>query len=135
MHRTIKHPEIFVNEIVFNQLDEIYLLGFIYVENQFKPSRFICNRRVLYALLKQNEKTGSELIRVMQAALKHPHAVPLCIDLIDRFGTTQPLQALAIHMMVAFADNNFNDALNAQKENTLFIEQITPFPSIQNQTI
>ena len=98
MQRKIKSRQIFVNEIQFNTRDEIFLLGFIYTQGKFQPTRFVANRRLLYTLLKQNGKTGNELIALIQQLLKHPHAVPLCIDIVDRFGITQPLKAHAIQI-------------------------------------
>ena len=129
MKKPFNSREIFVNEIRFERTDVIYLLGFICTEGKFTRSRFVCNRKLLYTLLSQNGKTGQEIISLIRQLLKHPHSVPLCIDMIDRFGTTQPLKAFAIQMQIPFAENNFEDANPESVSELLFIERIIPFPA------
>lgn len=129
MKKAYSSREIFINEIQFEWIDVIYLFGFICTEGKFKRSRFVCNRKLLYALLTQNGKVGQEIISLIRQLLKHPRATPLCIDMIDRFGTTQPLKAFSIQMQIPFSENDFEQVPADTVSELLFIERIIPFPA------
>ncbi len=129
MKKHLNSREIFINEIQFHRKDVIYLFGFFCSDGKFVRSRFVCNRKMLYALLVQNGKTGREIIALIRTLLERPHASPLCIDLIDHFGTTLPLQAYSIQMQIPFPETSFEKANSERGNEVLFIERIIPFPA------
>lgn len=129
MKSKISSSEILVNEIRFVRKNAIHLFGFINTDSTYKPTRFVCNQKLLYALLCQNGKTGREIIALLRQALSEPHTVPLCVDLVDRFGTTLPLKAQAIQMQIPFHENGFEVSRPETVSELLFIEQIVPFPA------
>lgn len=90
---TLIKREVFVNEIVFYNRDNISLLGFMQQGKAFTETEYIISRHHLKTLLNTNEKQGLEIQRRIADLFATPHAVPATINLIDLFGTTQVLQA------------------------------------------
>lgn len=129
MKKQFSHREIFVNEIQFYRKDEIYLLGFVFTAGKFQRTHFVCNRKILHALLVQNGKQGREITLLMRKLFATPHAVPLTIDLIDRFGTTQPLQAYSIQMQIPFGEYEPQKKDSMSASELLLIEQVLSFPA------
>jgi hypothetical protein len=127
MENKISSREIFVNEIRFHRSDVIHLFGFICTEGNYQPTRFVCSLTVLFSLLSQNGKAGYELIARIRRALDGPHASPLCLDVIDQFGTTQPLEAFSIQMQTPVPVE-----ITPQLIEPIFIERIIPFPATHN---
>jgi hypothetical protein len=128
MENKITSREIFVNEIQFHRADVIHLFGFIYSEGNYLPTRFVCSLTVLYSLLSQNGKPGLETISLIRQLLSEPHSSPLSIDMIDRFGTTLPLEAYSIHLQIPVPEENVV-VRNPQIIEPIFIERVIPFPA------
>jgi hypothetical protein len=124
MENKISSREIFVNEIRFYRAHVIHLFGFICTNGNYQPTRFVCSLALLSSLLGQNGKAGRELISLIRQLLNEPHASPLSIDVIDRFGTTLPLEALSIHMQVPLCEEKHPHIIEP-----IFIERVIPFPS------
>ena len=128
MSQKITSREIFVNEIVFHRTDVIHLYGFIFSGGDYLRTRFVCSLTLLSSLLSQNGKTGRELVEHMRQLLNEPHASPLSIDVIDRFGTTLPLEAYAIQMQMPLEENHHGESV-AHPTELVFIERVIPFPA------
>lgn len=90
---TLTKREVFVNEIVFYNRDNISLLGFMQKGRAFNETEYIISRQHLHTLLNANGKQGLEIQRRIADLFATPHAVPATVNLIDLFGTTQILQA------------------------------------------
>jgi hypothetical protein len=129
MESKISSREIFVNEIVFNRADVIHLYGFICNNGNYVPTRFVCSLTVLSHLLSQNGKEGQEIIAQIRLLLSLPHASPLSIDVMERFGTTLPLEAYSIQMQMPMGEKAV-EAANPQPAELIFIERIIPFPAV-----
>lgn len=103
---TLSKNEIFVNEIVFYNRDNISLLGFVQQGKKFVETEYIISRAHLHTLLLANGKSGREVKRHIEQLFATPHQVPATINLIDMMGTTQALEAKEITL--SKAENNAN---------------------------
>ncbi|MBS1613864.1 MAG: hypothetical protein JST49_13665 [Bacteroidetes bacterium] len=103
---TLSKNEIFVNEIVFYNRDNISLLGFVQQGKKYAEAEYIISRAHLYTLLLANGKSGREVKRHIEQLFATPHQVPATINLIDMMGTTQALEAKEITL--SKAENNAN---------------------------
>jgi hypothetical protein len=128
MENKISSREIFVNEILFHRADVIHLYGFIFSKGEYRPTRFVCSLPVLSSLLGQNGKPGRETISLIKDLLNEPHASPLSIDMVDRFGTTLPLEAFSIQMLVPLRETQVVEKAPQLLE-PIFIERVIPFPA------
>lgn len=90
---TLTKREVFVNEIVFYNRDNVSLLGFMQRGSAYSETEYIISRQHLNTLLNANDKQGLEIQRRIAHLFTTPHAVPATLNLIDLFGTTQVLQA------------------------------------------
>ena len=129
MKKQFSQQEIFVNEIQFFKKNEICLLGFVFSEGKFQRTQFVCSRKVLHALLAQNGRQGREIAMLLRKLFATPHAVPLTVDLIDRFGTTQPLRAYSIQMQIPFGEYEPQKKGSLSTSELLLIERVLSFPA------
>jgi len=124
----IKHPQpiytqqLYVNEIVLANDEEIHLLGFSKQAGQFVPVNVIGNYDQLYELLYQSGKVGNEIALRIDVTLSAPHAAPLSIDLVDLFGLTQILACRS--MVLEPADEQPLITSVHNRPETLFVQHI-----------
>lgn len=113
---TLTRSEVFVNEIVFYNCDNVSLLGFMQKGKAFQETEYIISRHHLYTLLNANAKQGLEIQRRIENLFATPHAVPATVNLIDMFGTTQVLQAN--EMLLSLPAEDIEGLVHIQGVNT-----------------
>ncbi len=123
---TFSKREIFVNEVVLHGADEVSLVGFIHNKSQYSETRFVISRTLLRKLLLENGATGREILNTISESLKIPHAVPLEINLVDKFGLTQALSAGNIQLQIPFRKIDVSINHLPEQVEWLLVEDVTP---------
>lgn len=123
---TFSKREIFVNEVVLHGADEVSLVGFIHNNRQYCETRFVISRTLLRKLLLENGAAGREILNTISESLKIPHAAPLEINLVDKFGLTQALRAGNIQLQIPFRKMDVSINYSPEQAEWLRVEDVTP---------
>lgn len=120
--------EVYVNEIAFYGNNSVSLLGFVNILGTFVETEYITTRNDLQTLLNPC-KPGKEILRKAENIFRQPHAVPVCINLIEMFGTTQIFEAMEIALEMSYVEKETGLLEPKGTMDVLFIENVIPFPS------
>lgn len=88
MNQALEHAKIAISRIEM-QRKHFTIYGFIEVNGQ--PTEYTCDMQqdALEYLLVRNRAVGQQIIYALDEIRTQPHCVPICFDLVEKFGTTQ----------------------------------------------
>lgn len=116
----LTEQEILVNEVILKQNNEVHLYGFLWQNDHYAEAVFVISPLLFRQLLLQNGTLGREILQQLQEELSYPHRAPYEYSVVEKFGTTLPLQAGAIQLQIPFGVTNMNTT------KILFIQEISP---------
>ena len=123
---SLTRNKIFFSDIEFFSSEEVTLIGEIEMNGKIEFAQYITNKKNLYLLLKNSGRVGQQLIYMITEAFKHPHAVPVALNLKEIFGKAVCLQHCLLKLDRSFYENEVGEWKIDYKTNLFFIDAVKP---------
>jgi hypothetical protein len=126
LQASLTRKKILFSEIEFFSSEEVTLIGEIEMNGKTEFAQYITNKKNLYLLLKNSGKTGQQIIYLITEAFKHPHSVPVTLNLKEIFGKAVCLQHCLLKLDRSFYENEVGEWKIDYKTNLFFIDAVKP---------
>lgn len=128
--KTIPPCAVYVNEIAFTGSANATLSGFVHTCGNFFETEYIISQELLKVLLRQS-KTGREILQHIAQTFAEPHTVPVAVNLIELYGTTQVFEAKNIALDVSYQEDEYGQLAPCRDLRLLFIDDVVPLSVAQ----